>query len=561
MKRTAALLAGLGLLAGSGLASGQQVVYSSFLANDGYYPDPADSQVLTDDGADPVTGLPTRVIVAVPFTVPPGPQYCVDHVEVQASQATGSHDMKLEVMIGNSPGSWFFQAATANLTAYADLVSIAGSTVLAAGATYYLQLQVAEPTLASGSAVWYANNAGIQDTFYENVQDGSGFSPSFGQLPVFRILGAPCPAPAVAPAYSAFSTLGESPASVAEVRMEVSCPGAAQPLFVCPVSIQASTNATSAQVCQLLAEGINRHGYACWFPAGAADPSQPNAFRADCNGNNLRIANSATGLCSGAFVAADVVEDLAPPGVKRAARFGSYEIDSSGGALQLEFGGTVSGIAANPALPDSVTIVYRGLSTRQTFVNEVPLDAKTDPGQISALLGQALLGNRSVVATAKGLRFQAQEPYDLTVSVNDSTVHWALSPYPDLLEQSAAHPPALLPSCSSTSTRLCLHHSRFQVQTAWRTTQGTTGVGTAFQTTDDSGTFSFFNGNNLELVAKVVDACGLVQKFWFFVSGLTNVGVDMTVTDTVTGQTRTYHNGVGAPFQPILDTAAFAGCS
>jgi len=559
MKRTAALLAGLGLAAG--VASAQQVVYSNFLANDGFYPDPADSQVLTDYGADPSTGLPTRNVVAIPFTVPPGLQYCVDHVEVEASQATGSLNLKLLAMIGASPGSSSFQATGANITEYPRLVSIAGSTVLAPGTTYYLQLAVEEPTLAAGSVVWYANNAGIQDTYYVNSQDGTGFSPSFGQLPVFRILGAPCPAPAVSPSYSAFATLVSSPAATAEVRMEVSCPGAAQPLFVCPVAIQASSGAGSASLCQLLADGINRHAYTCWFPAGTADPAEPNAFHADCNGNSLRITNAETGLCGGAFVAADFVEDLAPAGAGRAARFGSYEADSIGGTLQLELGGAVSGAAANPAFSDSVTIVHRGLSSGQIFTAEVRLAAGTDPGQIGALLGQALLQDRSVATTAKGIRFQPQEPYDLTVSVNDTSLHWALSRYPDLLEQSANHPPTLLPSCSSTSTQLCLHHNRFQVQVAWQTPQGTTGVGTAFQTTDDSGTFTFFNGNNLELVAKIVDACGLSQKLWFFVSGLTNVGVDLTVTDTVTGQTRTYHNPVGAPFQPILDTSAFAGCS
>lgn len=562
MQRLAALLVGSGLVAGAGLVSAQQVVYSNFMASDGFYTDPADSQVLTDDGADPATGQPTHNVVAVPFTVPAGLQYCVDHVEVEVSQATGSSNLKLEAMIGLSPGSAIFKGAIANLTDYPHVVSIPGAAVLAAGTTYYLQLTVEEPTLASGSAVWYANNAGLQDTLYEDAQDGAGFAPSYGQLPVFRILGAPCPPPAVTPSYSAYATLGESPAATAEVRMAVTCPGAAQPLFTCPVAVQVSANAGSAQVCQLLADAINRHGYPCWFAAGAPDPAEPNAFHADCDGNNVRITNSETGLCAGAAVGAGVVEDLAPPGAKRASRFGSYEIDSAGGPLQLELGGTASGVAANPALPDIVRLVHRGLSSGQIFTAEVPLAANADPGQISALLAEAMLADgREVLITAKGIRFQPQEPYDLTVSVNDSRVSWALSPFPDLLEQSANHPPTLLSSCVSTSAVLCLHHSRFQVQAAWRTPQGTAGAGTAFQATDDSGTFSFFNGNNLELVTKIVDACGLAQRLWFFASGLTNVGVDLTVTDTVTGQVRTYHSAAGTSFQPILDTGAFSGCS
>jgi hypothetical protein len=38
---------------------------------------------------------------------------------------------------------------------------------------------------------------------------------------------------------------------------------------------------------------------------------------------------------------------------------------------------------------------------------------------------------------------------------------------------------------------------------------------------------------------------------------MTNVEVTMTVTDTVTGVSRTYTNPGGTPFAPIQDVAAF----
>jgi hypothetical protein len=78
--------------------------------------------------------------------------------------------------------------------------------------------------------------------------------------------------------------------------------------------------------------------------------------------------------------------------------------------------------------------------------------------------------------------------------------------------------------------------------------------------TDDSGSFSFFAGQNVEIVAKIVDACAFVNKIWFFAAGMTNVGVDLTVTDTFTGQVRTYHSATGVAFQPVLDTGAFGAC-
>ena len=38
---------------------------------------------------------------------------------------------------------------------------------------------------------------------------------------------------------------------------------------------------------------------------------------------------------------------------------------------------------------------------------------------------------------------------------------------------------------------------------------------------------------------------------------MTNVGVSLTVTDTVIGEASYYINNVGEAFQPVQDTAAF----
>jgi hypothetical protein len=45
-----------------------------------------------------------------------------------------------------------------------------------------------------------------------------------------------------------------------------------------------------------------------------------------------------------------------------------------------------------------------------------------------------------------------------------------------------------------------------------------------------------------------------------FSGGLTNVAYTITVTDTVTGISKTYSNPQGTPSQPIQDTNAFV-CS
>ena len=62
------------------------------------------------------------------------------------------------------------------------------------------------------------------------------------------------------------------------------------------------------------------------------------------------------------------------------------------------------------------------------------------------------------------------------------------------------------------------------------------------------------------MIIKVLNACGLNSKFWVFAGGLTNVQVDLTVTDTQTGAVKTYQNPQSTAFLPIQDTSAFATC-
>jgi len=58
----------------------------------------------------------------------------------------------------------------------------------------------------------------------------------------------------------------------------------------------------------------------------------------------------------------------------------------------------------------------------------------------------------------------------------------------------------------------------------------------------------------------VLDACAPFGKFWVFAGGLTNLEVDIIVTDLRTGQTKTYHNNRNVPFASVQDTSTFATC-
>jgi lysyl endopeptidase len=114
-------------------------------------------------------------------------------------------------------------------------------------------------------------------------------------------------------------------------------------------------------------------------------------------------------------------------------------------------------------------------------------------------------------------------------------------------------------SCVPNATTLCLS-TRFQVTAKWQKPDGTSGPGTAVPLTPDTGYFWFFDPTNVEVVTKVLDGCSVDSHYWVFSSGLTNVGVTLTYTDTTTGARKSYSNAVGDAFEPVQDTSAFATC-
>jgi hypothetical protein len=113
-------------------------------------------------------------------------------------------------------------------------------------------------------------------------------------------------------------------------------------------------------------------------------------------------------------------------------------------------------------------------------------------------------------------------------------------------------------SCALDAHTLCLNNGRFAVTADFQSTpEGPSAPATAVPLTTDTGYFWFFDPSNIELVTKVLDGCAVNGNYWFFASGLTSVGVQISVTDTVTGASKPYSNTLGTAFQPIQDTAAF----
>ena len=115
--------------------------------------------------------------------------------------------------------------------------------------------------------------------------------------------------------------------------------------------------------------------------------------------------------------------------------------------------------------------------------------------------------------------------------------------------------------CMPTATSLCLTGDRFRVEAIWEDFENATGPGFADVLTADAGTFWFFNPGNIELVVKILDICDRPEnRFWVFAAGLTNVGVELEVTDELTGEFVSYSSSLGTPYETVLDTQAFDTC-
>lgn len=114
--------------------------------------------------------------------------------------------------------------------------------------------------------------------------------------------------------------------------------------------------------------------------------------------------------------------------------------------------------------------------------------------------------------------------------------------------------------CTPTATAMCLNHDRFMVEARWTTPDGQSGTARAVKVTEDTGYLWFFNPSNVELVVKVLDGCGIDHRYWVFAGGLTNVAVELSVSDTQEGDVSNYFSSQNSPFSPIQDTDAFATC-
>lgn len=113
--------------------------------------------------------------------------------------------------------------------------------------------------------------------------------------------------------------------------------------------------------------------------------------------------------------------------------------------------------------------------------------------------------------------------------------------------------------CSQSDTALCLRDGRYEARADWRVGEES-GAARGAARTADTGMFWFFGPDNVEIVLKVLDGCAINGHRWLLMGGLTDVAVDVFVTDGETGQAKTYGSPGGAPFPTTFDLTAFS-CS
>lgn len=114
--------------------------------------------------------------------------------------------------------------------------------------------------------------------------------------------------------------------------------------------------------------------------------------------------------------------------------------------------------------------------------------------------------------------------------------------------------------CIADAETLCLRDSRYAVTVEWWTADGEGGAGrVVHRGTNDSGLFTFFGGENWEVLMKVLDGCALNGHTWVYTASTTDLGYVTRVTDTLTSVVKEYRSEPGLPAPAITDTTAFPG--
>lgn len=119
--------------------------------------------------------------------------------------------------------------------------------------------------------------------------------------------------------------------------------------------------------------------------------------------------------------------------------------------------------------------------------------------------------------------------------------------------------------CVASSTTACFQNGRFEAKVTWTTVSDTSSAnvmvfGGQRASTEETAFFQFFSPTNFEMGLKILNACIPLfnNKYWIFISGLTDQGWSVRIRDTSTGQIQTYINTLGTLSTTFRDQSSFS---
>ncbi len=133
----------------------------------------------------------------------------------------------------------------------------------------------------------------------------------------------------------------------------------------------------------------------------------------------------------------------------------------------------------------------------------------------------------------------------------------------DSLQLSTEPPSGCSEAAGSTAevSAVCLGGGRFRFEATWESQHdGRRGAAQMRRLTESTGVATFFDTDNVELVFKVLDGREANGNHWVFYGGMTDLGYTLTVTDTQTGEVKSYRNEPGSTCGGG-DTTAFGAAS
>jgi len=206
-----------------------------------------------------------------------------------------------------------------------------------------------------------------------------------------------------------------------------------------------------------------------------------------------------------------------------------------------------------PAVPQLEAEAVGPGRVRLTWQSEEPVDAfELERWRADELIETLALGGEIRDRVDEGLEAATTYRYRLR-SFN------RFGPSEDV-ETSATTAALDTTPCVAGDTTLCLGDGRFEVAARWSTLEGQGGAARAAFSEESSGLLWFFSEDNWEMLVKVLDGCSINDRFWVLATVTSDVGYELTVRDTATGQVAGLGQEAGQLAEAAIDTASLDGC-